>query len=280
MSSAPSQWIHSQTSGRKPSRAIATVLDYLAEHPHEAAFATVQEVALATEVNPATVVRTTQFLGYEGWTAFCVDYRAVFLEDLSAGQVIGKISSTTPLHGIDSIVEDARKLQELAEALDIGTIEKLASSITNSQRTIILSTGTFSGVGTQFVHNAQLLGIHCTGHFGAPSEQINAVNAATSEDTIIIISLWKYSKVLDNLAEFACEKSSNVFKLGNSQSHQTSSVLETIPLPVDSGRIFPSTITAVAFLQAVLSEIVHSQGAKAQESLEQMEHLWKRFSIT
>ncbi|MEY8210180.1 MurR/RpiR family transcriptional regulator [Corynebacterium sp. MNWGS58] len=280
MSSKPEQWIRSLIADRKPSRAISSVLSYLSKQPHDAAFSTVQEIAIATKVNPATVVRTAQFLGYEGWTSFSIDYRAVFLEDLSAGQIIGRTSTNPPLHGLDSILEDARKLQELAETIDIKTIERLTSSITSSQKTIILSTGTFSGVGQQFVHNAQLLGIHCTGHFGAPSEQINAINAVTSADTVIIISLWKYSKVLDSFGEFAREKTQNVFKIGNSQSHQKYPGLETIPLPVDSGRIFPSTIAAVAFLQAVLSEIVHVQGKSAHDSLEQMEHLWKRFNIT
>jgi DNA-binding MurR/RpiR family transcriptional regulator len=181
-------------------RRLRQVASYALNHPDEIAFGTAASVAANAEVQPSTLVRFSQSLGYQGYSDFQDVFRARLRERvpsyeqrLSQLRARGVGGSKTSLL-LDGFIEAAgRSVAELRDRIDPAAIERAVDVLAGAQ-TIYLA-----GLRRSFpitVYLAYALGklgvanVLIDGVAGLGAEQVGSI---TGKDALLAISFTPYA---------------------------------------------------------------------------------------
>ncbi|GAA1385113.1 hypothetical protein GCM10009613_16960 [Pseudonocardia kongjuensis] len=81
------RWLDGLTGERSLGRGVRAVLDAAVADPELCAYASTHAVARAAGVNPATVVRAAQAVGFRGWPDFATELRSRYLSSLAVDRI-------------------------------------------------------------------------------------------------------------------------------------------------------------------------------------------------
>ena len=272
------KWISGLVANREFSTAIGEVIELLSSRPSECAFSTATEVGKLARVNPGTVVRATQFLGFTGWPDFVVDYRGQYLASLSASMEVGS-PATSYSRPRSTILEDAQSLEALAETVDESALKRAGELLLGARRIVVLATGSFAAPAHLLAYNCQLLGLDIDLHSGSPTSQLNAVKRLKPEDLLVTFNLWKYSTTLDTLSEIASEFGVPRLVISDRTIGSISDAQGAIIVPVASNRLLATTIPTTAVIQAIIDEVARSRECTVRDGLEQVDAWWDRLGL-
>lgn len=120
------------------SKSFARLADYLLDSYIEASFMTASELAHALNLDAATVVRFSQYLGYKGYPELLREIRDKVRRDL----LIRPKQAENPT-SIPGVVDAAmhnliRELEQTRISLDTGSLAKLVDEIGQARRIIVL----------------------------------------------------------------------------------------------------------------------------------------------
>ncbi|GAA2097420.1 MULTISPECIES: MurR/RpiR family transcriptional regulator [Brevibacterium] len=272
-------WIDTLLDGRGAPPAMARVLEVLRTAPQEAAFATVKAMAAAAHVNIATVTRTAQFLGFTGWPAFIIEYRGHYLAGLRADSMLapaGEVGASGPR---EVVLGDISTLQGMAEGLDEDAYSRAAARIRSARRTVVLATGTYLAPAEVLAHNGQLLGYDLELPHGPSSAQLNAVRKLGEGDVVIAFTVWKTAEIVLRLARFARERGAALVVFADRSTEAARLAEVVVTVPSESSRYLPSTIPAVAAVQAVLTVLADLDREHVEAHLREADELWRSMGI-
>lgn len=276
-------WIDALVAGRSVPPATARVIAVLRSAPQEAAFATVRTMAEAADVNIATVTRTAQFLGSSGWPEFVLEYRGRYLAGLRADTMLapaGEPGSAGRSGPRAAVRGDIRTLQGMAEGLDEEAYVRAAERIRAARRIVVLATGTYMGPAEVLAHNGQLLGYDVDFPRGPSSTQMNAVRRLGAEDAVIAFTVWKTAEIVFRLARFAAERGVPLIVVADRSTPAARLAEVVVTVPSESSRYLPSTLPAVAAVQAVLNALADLDRRHAEAQLREADGLWPEMGIT
>ncbi|NWO16711.1 MAG: MurR/RpiR family transcriptional regulator [Corynebacterium sp.] len=272
------QWISGLVANREFSTAIGQVIALLSSKPSECAFSTATEVGKLARVNPGTVVRATQFLGFTGWPEFIVDYRGQYLASLSASMEVGSPAASYS-RPRSIISEYAQSLEALAETVEESALKKAGELLLDARRIVVLATGSFAAPAHLLAYNCQLLGLDIDLYSGSPTAQLNAVKRLGPDDLLVTFNLWKYSTVLDTLSDIASESDVPKLVISDRTIDSISNAQGVILVPVSSNRLLASTIPTTAVIQAVIDAVARSRESAVRDELEQVDEWWNRLGL-
>ena len=272
------QWISELVANREFSTAIGQVIALLSSKPSECAFSTATEVGKLARVNPGTVVRATQFLGFTGWPEFIVDYRGQYLASLSASMEVGSPAASYS-RPRSIISEYAQSLEALAETVEESALKKAGELLLDARRIVVLATGSFAAPAHLLAYNCQLLGLDIDLYSGSPTAQLNAVKRLGPDDLLVTFNLWKYSTVLDTLSDIASESDVPKLVISDRTIDSISNAQGVILVPVSSNRLLASTIPTTAVIQAVIDVVARSRESAVRDELEQVDEWWNRLGL-
>ncbi len=113
------------------------VASYILEHNEEILFMTVNQLSEAAGVDPATVVRTAQALGYVGYPEFQDGLRREFLNRATPFKIMqSDVEANDDVW--DIIDQDIENLRMLRKNLDKEKIEKLVERLFQSQKIVVV----------------------------------------------------------------------------------------------------------------------------------------------
>lgn len=182
-------------------RAVAHLLG---ADPTFVAFASVAEVAARTEVDPATVVRTCQRLGYQGWTQLQAGVRqelkgrptfAERLDELGQrhGDHVGPVFATA----IDNVTATL-------EVLDAGGLDAVARALAQAAGVLIAAGGVSQGPGLFLTSSLQLVGRRAHLVSGAAAAG-PALSTLRPGDVVVGLSVWRYLRTTVQVLEQASQ---------------------------------------------------------------------------
>jgi RpiR family transcriptional regulator, carbohydrate utilization regulator len=180
-------------------QAVARVL---VADPTFVAFASVAELAERADVDPATVVRTCQSLGYRGWT----ELQDVVREDLSrrptfADRVQGLEASNS--HLVDRVfAASMQNVTETVEGLDHDAFHAAARALGGAEGVLIVAGGVSQGPGQFLASSLQILGHRATLITGV-ADGGAALGAIRPGDAVLALSVWRYLRSTIQLLERA-----------------------------------------------------------------------------
>ncbi|MDO4322348.1 MAG: MurR/RpiR family transcriptional regulator [Lachnospiraceae bacterium] len=177
------------------------VADLILRKPQEVVNYKVSELARASEVSDATIVRMCHHLGYSGYYQF----RIALARDLGKKQF-----KVTGIEGSDDIVrktfEDfAETVLEIGKSFDKETLRSCIDLIKNAGTVHIISVGNTTNLARYMGFRLERLGIKST-YSELPEYYINHINLSDERDIAIAISKSGTSKRVLEAMRLAKEK--------------------------------------------------------------------------
>jgi RpiR family carbohydrate utilization transcriptional regulator len=178
------------------------VADYVLEHPQEAVDANVSELAKASGVSDATVVRMCHHLGYKGYYQF----RLMLAKDVGRdeGEEIEELQNT-PNPVMKIFQKYVNSLTAVAESINEEDMKSCVNLIKSCKQAHILAVGNTTPLALYMGFRLGRLGVKCTNDI-SPEYFLNHVNLADKEDIIIAISQSGGSRQVIQGMELAKEK--------------------------------------------------------------------------
>ena len=178
------------------------VADYVLEHPQEAVDANVSELAKASGVSDATVVRMCHHLGYKGYYQF----RLMLAKDVGReeGEEIEELENT-PNPVMKIFQKYVNSLTAVAESINEEDMKSCVNLIKSCKQAHILAVGNTTPLALYMGFRLGRLGVKCTNDI-SPEYFLNHVNLADKEDIIIAISQSGSSRQVIQGMELAKEK--------------------------------------------------------------------------
>ena len=178
------------------------VIDVVKEKPQEVVNMNISELAKASGVSDATVVRMCNHIGYKGYYQF----RIALAQEVGRNQSQDKKEEQKNNNGISELFQKyAQNMIAIGENMELEMVMECAHLMNNSNQVHILAVGNTSQLAQYMGFRLGRIGIRCTFTTG-PEYFMNHVNLADPEDVIIAISRSGSSKAVVQGIELGREK--------------------------------------------------------------------------
>lgn len=247
---------------------------YLLNQPTNVPVLSMRKIAADARVQPATLVRLAQHLGYSGWQ----DLREVFVDAFH--------SSSQPY------AQRARKIIGTGKAARLQA-EILATQFRNLERTSAQNTETLPAAAELLTRATNVyiagfrasypiaFGFHYVYRLFRGSTFLIRSDAGTLElelrlltanDAMVLISFAPYSQEISQIARTARAAGCKIVALTDSKVSPIALDADcTLVFSTDSPSFFPSTTAATALTEALLEQLLAKKGKGAIKAIEHAE---------
>ncbi|MHA7283671.1 MurR/RpiR family transcriptional regulator [Arthrobacter sp. TMS2-4] len=273
------EWFEGLALGRKASPGIEAVLAVMRTDAARASFMSTQELASRADVNVATVVRAAQFLGFSGWSALKSELRHRYLASLTAERLLTE--RAVPAGGLveSSLANDLRNVTRLADSIDPEGISRAAAILASAERTIVLATGSYAAAGFQLAHVGQWMGRDVELHTASGTALVNRLLRLGPGDCLVSCNLWRASKFVLDVVRVAAQRGIRIVAIADRQTGITDLAEVALLVPSEGVTFMPSTVAAVATVQALLAELSAADPARTMAALRGAEELWSELDL-
>ncbi len=256
------------------------IADYLLDNYQEAAFLTGSQLAKKLRVDPATVVRFAQRLGYDGYPDLARDVRALVQEELQVQEPVLEARPETPAELLRAILlNEAQNLERLGRSLTDSVVEEIVQAILKAKRILVVGQGPLAGEAAAVAHRLNILGLSAK----ALNMDLVNVSMALQEvgegDLVLGIEISEYafgSVDATNLLRTAAQQGAKTVSITGRASAPLARAADiTVAVPTASIVGVPSTGSLTAFLNALLLVIAKerlSEQKALAKSFEQLVH--------
>lgn len=243
---------------------------YLIDFPAEIPLQSMRNIAAAAGVQPATLVRLTKSLGYEGWD----ELRQVFVRGLQqlprryadqAEEVVRRRSGRSVLsRHVSTHIANLQLLEELNN-------ENLAQAVRVLQRSRHVHVAGFraSHAAAYILHYLYRLFRHSVtllrGDAGLLEMELRALEPA---DAVVIIGFAPYSQEGLRVAQAAQERGCCIVAICDSELAPLARHADvTLRFPTETAGFFPSSAGAMVVVEALTSQLLAKAGHQAVQAL-------------
>lgn len=178
------------------SKSFARLADFLLDSYIEAAFMTASELAHALDLDAATVVRFSQFLGYEGFPKLQSEIRDRVKADLLRGPVEAEIPESTPAIAQTAMKELSLALEHTRISLDTNSLDNLVKKMGQARRIIILAEGPAQPNAYSLVQYLEQGGFPVYTARAGVVDLARTINTANSNDLVIAMEVVGQSQYI------------------------------------------------------------------------------------
>jgi DNA-binding MurR/RpiR family transcriptional regulator len=185
---------------------MARLAAYLDGHLVQAAFMSTRELAAATGVSLATVVRFPRALGYPNWEAMRASIQDRINFDLTGVERLQTLPGTnrTPALSLRRVIDaDIENLRSLAQTFSETQLERFISVILDADRVTVLGTRFSRPLAVYFAYSLSKVIANVDGVPHADSSLYDRVQLMTERDVLIVIAFARYPADVIAVARFA-----------------------------------------------------------------------------
>ncbi|MDD2696080.1 MAG: MurR/RpiR family transcriptional regulator [Anaerolineales bacterium] len=175
------------------SKSFAKLADYLLDSYVESAFMTASELAHTLNLDAATVVRFSQYLGYAGFPELQQEIRERVKDDLLRRPVQAEQEGSVPAIAAAAMRELAIALEHTRISLDTNDLERLAERIGEVRRIIILAEGPAQPNAYSLVQYLEQGGFPVYIARAGIGDLARTINTATPQDLILAMEVSGHS---------------------------------------------------------------------------------------
>ena len=253
---------------------------YVLEHPNDVGVSTVREIAEAAKVKPNTFVRMARQVGFEGYE----DFRAPFRDAIRQGTVsfpdrarwLQDIRKSGDLGGLYADMAEAaiRNVEDTFAGIDAETMKLAAEAIWASRQVFTLGVGVNNANARNFTYLAStgMTQFHAIPRPG--STAVDDLAWADSRDVLIAMSMRPYRTEVIAALEVAREQGMTIIGLSDSPASPIIRAADHgFIVAVDTPQFFPSSVSAIALLETLLSFVI---AVASEEIIERVEKFHQR----
>ncbi len=268
------------------------VAKFLLEHGLDVMYSTVTQIAEAVDVNPSTVVRTAQSLGYRGFPELQNALRKQLMRQaqlsqrlqIGSQQLIDNLRKGQMESGETSILqtvlrEEIDNLLSLTQHVPVDVFEKAVELLDNARQVVIVGLGTSFAPALNFGNILRYVRPNTLvlkpGIDPLPSQ----LESMTGDDLLFAICFARYSRETLITMEYAQKIGAGVIAL-------TDSLVSPAAQRADLSLIVPyrlwlygNSVAVFALLNSLTGALFVSDPKSAEQRLEHLEFLFETFQI-
>ncbi len=225
------------------------------DHCEETCFLSSREVAKRYEVDAATVVRTVQALGYDGFADFADDLRQHLMTRMTpytALKAATREKRSIADHVDGSLQKAHDNLNQLRSHLDRNKVVELAKLINRSRRVLVVGGDFAASLANYFAYGLSALGFDAEAPVASEGNLQHKVNALTRKDMLIAISFGQCLRVTVEAAQRAASR--GVTTLGITDS-ETTPLARCCQRHLIAGVVSPSFLNSYVAPMALISAV-------------------------
>ncbi len=239
---------------------------YLIDHPAQVSTLSARKLALQAEVQPATLVRLAQHLGYPGWETL----KAVFTRDLqhnpnsytARAQSLLERPEPGEANWHTASSQQARNIASL-ESANHQAMQRAVAHLVKAKRIAIAGFRSSYPPAFSLCYLCGLFrpNVHLLHNAGGTMSL--ALHHLQPEDTVIVISYTPYSREILAVAQAARQRGCTLLALCDSQVAPIALLADHILIAsVQGPSFFPSTVALQSLIEMLAQQwLVHSGGA-------------------
>lgn len=264
-------------------RALAALVSML-QQPHRTAVQNISQIAQEAKVDPSTLTRLGQRLGFSGFTDLqeifrkYVAERGLFYssqaENLMARDQPGSNGSVRDLAN-----QEIRKLVETSAAIDQRHLDRATRLICNAQVVYVLGLRATHAVAYFFAAFAHFLRPRVV-MLGASGAAFAEELAQISEnDVLVAVSFRPYTQMTVDACVAMRKRDIPVVALTDLSSPIAADTSKHVTIRARGAFYFNSALPHFFIVQALLSEMAHHLGPEVVKHMNSIESLLKEMSI-
>jgi len=261
---------------------------YLIDRPDEIAFTSMRQLAERADVQPATMVRLAQALGFDGYEAMREPFRdALRQQPAGFGQRARKLLARTGRRrkgralaqlANEMVAADRDNLSLSLEAIGSDELADAANVLATARRIYVVGQRSLFPAAF-YVHYACSMFredmILMDGNGGTFADRLRGIS---SEDAMLVFSFEPYSRGAVEAAEFAATRGAAIVAVTDSLISPLSSLTRHMLLVgTDTPALFKSVVPVLSIAQVLVAQILAQGGQSALTSVAESEHQLETF---
>lgn len=274
-----SDWLTSRAGDIALSQSQARVADVIRRNPQVASYADLGEIAARADVNPSTVVRTAQALGFSGWKDFQRELRARHLVRLTTEETLHEHGApASPLH--DALRHDIENLRATIDANSVATAEAAVAVLASAETILVVGLGSFAGPASVMAHLGSTMGYRIALENRAGVHLATAMNTLGPGDAVVIINMWRTQRHLLSAAEAAHAAGATIVAISDMKRGPLATVADhLLVVPSEGISFFQSVTAANSAVYGLLAGMEAAHPERSREALRRTQQLWKELDI-
>lgn len=187
----------------------------LADEPESIVYSSVEAFGRSISVDPATIVRTCQKLGFAGWSDLrdevrrAFERRPTFAERAAAFAEAGEDSDARIF---ETAASNVTRTYEGQRTEDLSAV---ASMLAGAGSVAVVADGVSRGPAEFLSSSLQIIGLRST-HVAGVGQAGTLLSSLRDDDLVVAISVWRYLRPTVQAARIAYERGLNVVAVTDS----------------------------------------------------------------
>jgi len=240
-------------------------------HCEETCFLSSREIAKRYDVDAATVVRTVQALGYEGFSDFSIDLRQHLMSRLTPYTVLEvatRAKRSVADHIDHSLDKAAENLNQLRTGLDRAKVVELARSIHRSRRVLVVGLDFAASLAHYLAYGLSFLGYDAEAPPGSEGYLQHKLKVLTGKDLLIAISFGRCLRVTVESVVQAGKRGIPTFGITDNDTTPIARFCDQhLVAAVVSPSFLNSYVAPIALLNAILVACAHVEPKRSLTQL-------------
>ena len=250
------------------SKSFARLADFLLDSYVEASFMTASELAHALNLDAATVVRFSQYLGYKGFPQLQREIRQKVKTDLLIRPVEAEVRSSVQGVAAATIRELTKDLEQTAITLDTQALSLLVEQIGRARRIIVLADAPAQPAAYNLLYFLEQGGYSIYLARSGAVDLARTIHTATPHDLILAMDIAGHSPYIFNALREAQSKGIPTAAIVSTASLPSARAADVI-IAAQSRLSMASGTVVISSLIYVLAEVLRWRFAERYAGAEQ-----------
>jgi len=259
-----------------------SIARFLAANPRFASVATTKDIAQSVGVNPATVVRFAQSVGFRGFSQLKHNLRVRYLgsplPDRALDHSQEKDQSEDPIR--NALSQELRNVQDVCRKVDYSSIRKFAAMIHSSRKVLILGSGTYAALGFVLSHHCRATGYCIEDEFRSGSHLALSLALLGPEDLVIATGFWRGTKEIVSAMVKARDNGVKTAVItDNAFSPLTKAAQAAIVVPTEGTTYYQSITAGMSVVYAIIAELWSHRSPQAEIALRKTREMCEEMGV-
>lgn len=245
------------------------------EHSDETHFLSSRALARRLGVDPATIVRTIQALGYERYADFAADLRGHFVSHITPYRLMEatvREKGTVVDHVRHSLERDIANLNQLRSGLDPVRVVDFARRIHRARKILVVGVDLAASLSWYLAYGLTPLGFDAESPVGSAGVLLHKVRLLTANDLLVAISFGRCLRETVNTVRLARERKVPTFGITDTDITPIARKCDGYLLAsIASSTFAGSYVAPQALLNAILLACAELKAKRSLELLRQTE---------
>ncbi len=259
------------------------IVEYITEHPEEAAYMTAAQLGRVAGVSESTVVRFALELGFSGYPELHRAMQESLQKSLTSVQRVRVSNDRLPDEKLlDAVLErDIAQIRATLETVDRAAFDAAVEAILSAGKIYIIGMRSSFALAEFLEYYLSLIfpNVQLVRNAGG-SEIFEQMMNISEGDTIVAISFPRYSSRIVNAVDFACRSGAKVVAITDSMSSPIAKpAYAALCVKSNMASFADSLVAPLSIINALIAAISKKKNDEISAVLAKLEHAWDEYHV-